>query len=138
MKNLVFCGTKDAGSTTNSKPYQMKYTDDWGNVHIHNVDWPYMISNVFESSIMQSTTKIINNCLPEKDYKMKMIGPGSILAYQLIKNVDFLLLYFSLLPQEWRSLSDGAALEVISICNELLESTSTLTGELVFAGIDSY
>jgi hypothetical protein len=33
--------TKDAGSTTEGKPYQMRYTYDWGNVHIHNVDWSF-------------------------------------------------------------------------------------------------
>ena len=49
---LCFVATKDAGSTTKGKPYQMKYTDDWGNVHIRDVDRPDIISRFFESSNM--------------------------------------------------------------------------------------
>jgi hypothetical protein len=32
---LHFVVTKDAGSTAKGTPYQMKFTDDWGNVHIN-------------------------------------------------------------------------------------------------------
>ncbi len=49
---LCFVATKDAGSTTKGKPYQMKYTDDWGNIHIRDVCWPDIISKFFESSNM--------------------------------------------------------------------------------------
>jgi len=49
---LSFGATKDSGSTTKGEPYQMKYTDDWGNVHIRDVDRPDIISKFFESSNM--------------------------------------------------------------------------------------
>ena len=45
---LFFVATKDAGSTTNGTPYEMKYTDDWGNVNIRYVDRPEIISKFFE------------------------------------------------------------------------------------------
>lgn len=30
----------------------MKCKDDWGNVHVHDVDWPIIISKFLESSNM--------------------------------------------------------------------------------------
>ncbi len=47
---LHFVATKDAGSTAKGTPYQMKFTDDWGNIHIRDVDWPDIISRFFQSS----------------------------------------------------------------------------------------
>jgi hypothetical protein len=47
---LLFVATKDAGTTRKGKPYQMKFTDDWGNVHIRDIDRPDIISKFFESS----------------------------------------------------------------------------------------
>jgi hypothetical protein len=47
---LLFVATKDAGTTRKGNPYQMKFTDDWGNVHIRDVDRPDIISKFFESS----------------------------------------------------------------------------------------
>ncbi len=47
---LHFVATKDAGSTSKDDPYHMKYTNDWGNGHIHDVDRPDLISKFFESS----------------------------------------------------------------------------------------
>jgi hypothetical protein len=35
---LFFVATKNAGSTIKGEPYKMKYTDDWGNIHICEVD----------------------------------------------------------------------------------------------------
>jgi hypothetical protein len=32
---LFFVATKDAGTTCKGNPFEMKYTDDWGNVNIH-------------------------------------------------------------------------------------------------------
>jgi hypothetical protein len=49
---LFFVTTKDAGSTKKGNPYNMKYTDDWGNIHIREVDRPDAISKFFESSNM--------------------------------------------------------------------------------------
>jgi hypothetical protein len=49
---LLFVATKNAGSTKKGNPYNMKYTDDWGNVHVHEVDRPDIISNFFEHSNM--------------------------------------------------------------------------------------
>ena len=49
---LLFVATKNAGSTKKGNPYNMKYTDDWGNVHVHEVDHPDIISNFFEHSNM--------------------------------------------------------------------------------------
>ncbi len=49
---LLFVATKNAGSTKKGNPYNMKYTDDWGNVHVHEVDRPGIISNFFEHSTM--------------------------------------------------------------------------------------
>jgi hypothetical protein len=49
---LHFVATKDAGSTCKGNPYHMKYTDDWGNVHINDVDRPNIISKFFETSNM--------------------------------------------------------------------------------------
>jgi hypothetical protein len=49
---LCFVATKDAGSTTKGNPYEMKYTDDWGNVNVRFVDRPEIISKFFERSNM--------------------------------------------------------------------------------------
>jgi hypothetical protein len=170
---LCFMATKDAGSTTKGKPYQMKYTDDWGNVHIRDVNWPDIIPKLFESSNMIDkhnqahqaelalekcgltqnpcfhlhTTllginvvdcyklaehhKIINYCSLDKDYKNIMTCFARVLSHQLIKIVDSLISFYSPLPQELRSLTDGVDPAVISIANESPKSTSTLTGDTV-------
>jgi len=47
---LHFVATKDAGSTAKGNPYQMKFTDDWGNVHVRDVERPDIISRFFENS----------------------------------------------------------------------------------------
>jgi hypothetical protein len=73
--------------------------------------------------------KPINHHLPNKDYKRTLTCFAGILTYQLIKNFDSLLSFNSPLQQELRSLTDGAALAVISIANESPESTSILTGD---------
>ena len=66
---------------------------------------------------------------------MTMTCFAGILAHQLINNVDSLLSFYSPLPQELRSLRDGAAPAVISIVNESPESTSTLTGDRVILSL---
>jgi hypothetical protein len=35
---LFFVATQDSGRATNGNPCEMKYTDDWGNVHVLNVE----------------------------------------------------------------------------------------------------
>jgi hypothetical protein len=42
--------TKDAGFTAKGVPYQMKFTDEWGNVNIKEVEQPDKISMFFEHS----------------------------------------------------------------------------------------
>jgi Transposase IS4 len=49
---LFFVATKDAGTTKKGNSYEMKYTDDWGNVHVRYVDRPEIISKFFERSNM--------------------------------------------------------------------------------------
>jgi hypothetical protein len=49
---LFFLATKDAGTTSKGTTYEMKYTDDWGNVNIRYVDRPEIISKFFERSNM--------------------------------------------------------------------------------------
>jgi hypothetical protein len=49
---LFFVATKDSGTTAKGTPYEMKYTDDWGNVNIRYVDHPEIISKFFERSNM--------------------------------------------------------------------------------------
>jgi hypothetical protein len=51
--------TKDAESTAKGTPYQKKFTDDWGNTHIRDVDQPDILSRFFESS---STIDKHNQC----------------------------------------------------------------------------
>jgi hypothetical protein len=47
---LFFVATADAGSTTPGKPYEMKYTDDHGNVCVRLVERPDIISKFFLDS----------------------------------------------------------------------------------------
>jgi len=49
---LFFVATKNARSTIKGESYKMKFTDDWGNIHICEVDRPDIISKFFESSNM--------------------------------------------------------------------------------------
>jgi hypothetical protein len=47
---LYFIQTKNAGSTAEGLPYQMKYTDDYGNVHERQMERPDVISKFYASS----------------------------------------------------------------------------------------
>ncbi len=47
---LYFIQTKNAGSTAEGLPYQMKYTDDYGNVHEHQVERPDVVSKFYAYS----------------------------------------------------------------------------------------
>ena len=47
---LCFVMTKNVGSTKPGTPYEMKFTDLHGNVHVRLVDRPAVISNFFQAS----------------------------------------------------------------------------------------
>ena len=47
---LCFVITKNAGSTGKGTPYEMKFTDSHGNIHVRLVDRPSVISEFFEVS----------------------------------------------------------------------------------------
>ena len=49
-KTLHFVTTSDAGSTTPGVPYEMKFTDAYGNIHVRDVDRPDVISRFFQES----------------------------------------------------------------------------------------
>ncbi len=44
---LHFVLTKNAGNASEGDPYEMKYTNSYGNICIHYVGWPEIISNFF-------------------------------------------------------------------------------------------
>ncbi len=61
---------------------------------------------------------------------------AGILANQLMTNVDSLLSFYSPLPQELRSLTNGTTPAVISVSNQTPETTSTITGgEKIFLSL---
>ena len=45
---LNFVCTDGAGTTKEGKPYEMKWTDEFGNVNVRTVPRPYVVSNFFE------------------------------------------------------------------------------------------
>jgi hypothetical protein len=47
---LFFVLTKGAGSLINGDPYEMKFTDSYGNVVTRYVDHPQVISKFFQTS----------------------------------------------------------------------------------------
>ena len=47
---LCFVITKNAGSTRAGRPYEMKFSDSHGNVHVRLVDRPAVILDLFERS----------------------------------------------------------------------------------------
>ena len=47
---LHFIFTSDAGSTTWGEPYEMKFTDNFANIHVRDVDRPDVISRFFKDS----------------------------------------------------------------------------------------
>jgi len=156
----------------------MKYTDDWGTVHVCEVDRPDIISNFFEHSNMIDkhnqlrqldlalekhwqtqnpffrlhTTilgmnvvdcykladhhKIINNRIPDNEYKMTIIQFAGYLAHQLIANADYLVSLYSPTSQELRSIFSDSVNVPNSISVETTESTSTLSfGDNVFLSL---
>ena len=49
-KTLHFVLTSDAGSTTPDEPYEMKFTNTYGNIHVRDVDYPDVISRFCKES----------------------------------------------------------------------------------------
>ena len=49
-RTLHFILTSDAGSTTPGTPYEMKFTDNFGNIHVRDVDRPDIVSKFFQES----------------------------------------------------------------------------------------
>ena len=49
-KTLHFILTSDVGSTTPGEPYEMKFTDMYGNIHVGDIDCPDVISRFFKES----------------------------------------------------------------------------------------
>ena len=49
-KTLMFVTTELAGQTTKGAPYEMKFADGDGNVHVRQVDRPDVISRFFKDS----------------------------------------------------------------------------------------
>ena len=49
-KTLMFAATEYAGQTTKGTPYEMKFADEEGNVHVREVDRPDVISKFFKDS----------------------------------------------------------------------------------------
>ena len=49
-RTLHFIFTSDAGSTTPGTPYEMKFTDSFGNIHVRDVDRPDIASKFFKDS----------------------------------------------------------------------------------------
>ena len=47
---LFFVSTKNAGSKNQGAPYEMKFADSYGNVHVRLVDRPNLVSPLFEAS----------------------------------------------------------------------------------------
>ena len=50
IKTLHFILTSDAGSTTPGEPYEMKFTDTCGNIHVRDVDRSDVALRFFQES----------------------------------------------------------------------------------------
>jgi hypothetical protein len=86
--------------------------------------------NVVDCYKLSEHHDIINHRIPNKDYKMTMTQFASVLANQLINNVDRLLSFYSPLSQEVSSLIDAPSnITVSNASQESTSSTSTLTAD---------
>jgi hypothetical protein len=153
---LHFVATKDAGCTSKGEPYRMKYTDDWGNVHIRDVDRPDLISKFFEArniidkhnQAQRAELALEKHWLTQNPYfclHTTIIGMNVVDCYKLADhhkiinhqipdkeykmttNVDSLLSFNNPLSQELRSLIDGTTPAVIFVSNQTPETTSSIT-----------
>jgi hypothetical protein len=96
---LHFVATEDACYTSKGKLYHMKYTDDWGNVHICDVDRPDFISKFFEASNIidkhnqarQAELALEKHWLTQNPYfclHTTMIGMNVVDCYKLEKLIS--------------------------------------------------
>ena len=69
-KTLFFCMTANAGSTKPGEPYEMKYTDSFGNVCTRKVERPDVLSKFFkDSNKLDAHNHARQDCLGlEKDW----------------------------------------------------------------------
>jgi hypothetical protein len=99
---LHFIQTRNAGSTIDSLPYQMKYTDDYGNVHEHQVDCPdavsifYASSNVIDcnNQLRQDSLALEEKWVTQDYYfrlTMMLIGMSIVDTYLLAKYHDIVM-----------------------------------------------
>ena len=79
--------------------------------------------NVVDCYKLSEHHDIINHRIPNNEYKMTMTQFASVLANQLINNVDRILCFYSPLSQEVTSLLDAPS--NITVSNESQESTSS-------------
>jgi hypothetical protein len=68
---LHFIMSENAGSTACDEPYQMKFSDDNGNVHVRNAPHPEVISDYFKES---NCVDIVHNQLQQNAVKLEKMG----------------------------------------------------------------
>jgi hypothetical protein len=76
--------TENAGSTSEGDPYEMKYTDSYGNICTHFVDRPEVISNFFASSNIIDTHNQLRQDLLQLEKKWLTKNPFFCLSTMLI------------------------------------------------------
>jgi hypothetical protein len=62
--------SKNAGSTKSGDPYQMKFSDNNGNMHSHDIPHPQVISDYFK----ESNCVDIHNQLCQYAVKLEKMG----------------------------------------------------------------
>ena len=81
---LHFVLTENAGSTSEGDPYEMKYTDSYGNICTRFVDRPEVISNFFASSNIIDTHNQLRQDLLQLEKKWLTKNPFFRLSTTLI------------------------------------------------------
>jgi hypothetical protein len=69
MTILHFVLTENAGSTSEGDPYEMKYTNSYGNICTRFVDRPEVISNFFASTNIIDTHNQLRQLLLQLEKK---------------------------------------------------------------------
>jgi hypothetical protein len=81
---LHFVLSENAGSTGEGDPYEMKYTDNYGNICTRYVDQPEVVSNFFASSNVIDTHNQLRQHLLQLEKKWLTKNPFFRLATTLI------------------------------------------------------